>query len=924
MNEIGKNKLTNENTKLNSLLNETLSENLEEVAPNFRKSIMTEEQIENIITTLSVALKIDEKTAMIGSMLLFLQGAASSGTPMNMSIHLKDGKVIEKRNLVNACMSVTGHQYIRRMAEAMAPQIGLFANKNKLNGELAARINNKLRAETGNNLTELEMAYCSSFSQSIPNLEEIASERLAKLLAEDYQKRFENKKKPSNPQNSEVKKIKGKKKNKRKLFINKRIITEDLLIVSWKILKDSYSDFCFNYCKNQPISRLWFRKTAYLVSKGCFLYKDDTFVILNRLYSKVKSRLFDQVKFRIIELAFFFLLKSLFESKFDENENNYTLVEYLCMYIKKGAFFLQGKFVKRLDLINKNRLKNIILKVCIDSLIWSEIDKLLSLNLVGFSGSLIYEKMNPMRISFLSSLLFEIYFSEFDFFVSQLAFRFSSFLNNFNKRKRPFFGVTKSLNKFFPIKLEKQVYLLKSLHILNSKRYGLICKRLTGKYIADLSDFSFIRHFYFSRYRDQVILGIVGSKKFAEILQNKIVSFLSSDLHMNFSQISLHSQADNLAYFIGFNIRFFKLPDSHYNQMGINNTTFTSSKNKIILRLNLIKKSFNGIFVKRLNFELMSNLNKVFVKKHLTSINKFDNRIWSYLFQLESVRSMQAFKLLSTKDKFNLISSNLFFGIKYYKLDYYRRYSFKVFLAKSEILLKEIIHSLPSYLDNSVSSVDLLLSNYVFELKRKADCFYEVFTNYSICNDLNLFKKRFPIKFSKPNVNNHLIILFSDLYQLNSLTVNSKLLNNKCYLILHAPIRYLYEKLTILGFVHPKARRPIGNSKVLNFSDKFIVKVFGYFSYLILYWFRFVDNLGQIKKLIEFLRKSCLLTICRKHNKSKSWAYGIYTPNLVVLNGLFNTKSFFPTKSFVLKFQKDFIFNTSSFYFEEEFFLETF
>ena len=107
----------------------------------------------------------------------------------------------------------------------------------------------------------------------------------------------------------------------------------------------------------------------------------------------------------------------------------------------------------------------------------------------------------------------------------------------------------------------------------------------------------------------------------------------------------------------------------------------------------------------------------------------------------------------------------------------------------------------------------------------------------------------------------------------------------------------------------------------MNFPDKFIIKTFGYFAYNILYWFRLSDNLIQVKKLIDFIRKSCLLTLCRKHNKTKSWAYGVYTPNLLIVNGLFNTKSFFPTKSFIVSFRKNSNFKQGKFYFEEEFFL---
>lgn len=198
--------------KLDNLVQRSLNENLDNVAPNFRKkNTLSDDQIERIIKTISINLGIPPEKVLIGIYLLFLQGAASAGAPATMVVELGDGKCIEKRNLTSACSLVTGNAYIRRIAETLAIQIGDFAQKNKLAGELAYRINNKVKAETGNNLSEKEMAYCSSFSQAIPNLAEITSERLSKLLAEDYQRRFENKKKKSDKPEAKVNKTKKQK-----------------------------------------------------------------------------------------------------------------------------------------------------------------------------------------------------------------------------------------------------------------------------------------------------------------------------------------------------------------------------------------------------------------------------------------------------------------------------------------------------------------------------------------------------------------------------------------------------------------------------------------------------------------------------------------------------------------------------------------
>lgn len=188
---------------------------VEEVAPNFRKkNLLSREQIGKIVQAIGTHLDISPDRVLISMYLLFLQGAASAGAPITMGVDLENGKCVEKRNIINACNLVMEHQYIRRIAETLALDIGEFAYNNNLAGELAYRINNKFKAETGTSLTEREMAFCSSFSQAIPNLAEISSERLAKLLAEDYQKRFENKKRSS--ANIQQVVLKNKKKSKKK------------------------------------------------------------------------------------------------------------------------------------------------------------------------------------------------------------------------------------------------------------------------------------------------------------------------------------------------------------------------------------------------------------------------------------------------------------------------------------------------------------------------------------------------------------------------------------------------------------------------------------------------------------------------------------------------------------------------------------
>ena len=180
---------------INDLASSIMKEDLNVIAPNFRKGTISEREKTAIIEKVSVDIGVSKSDALAGIMLLMLKGAASNGTPNTLSVDLRGGKTLAKRIVSGAYLLVTGNNYIRRLAESLAIEIGEFAERYSLNGELSQRINTALKAEAGEVLTAKENAWCSSFSQNIPDLASRSSERLVRLLAEDYKKRFDNKKK---------------------------------------------------------------------------------------------------------------------------------------------------------------------------------------------------------------------------------------------------------------------------------------------------------------------------------------------------------------------------------------------------------------------------------------------------------------------------------------------------------------------------------------------------------------------------------------------------------------------------------------------------------------------------------------------------------------------------------------------------------
>lgn len=154
---------------------------------------------------------------------------------------------------------------------------------------------------------------------------------------------------------------------------------------------------------------------------------------------------------------------------------------------------------------------------------------------------------------------------------------------------------------------------------------------------------------------------------------------------------------------------------------------------------------------------------------------------------------------------------------------------------------------------------------------------------------------------------NNFLFLALDIKFLSNFYIRSKnsSLPKAKFVSFDIPIKKVLTKLRFLGYLHLYKIRSVGNVNFLSCEDWFIIKSFGFLAYSFMNWFRFCNNLSRVNYIIELIRQSCFLTLARKHNKSKNWAYSVYTPRLVLSKGLFFKESFFPDKNFVLKYDFD-------------------
>lgn len=187
---------------LENLIESTIKSDIKKVSPSqTSENLLPDKVVIDIVETLSDTFGIKNNTVTMSAIfLLFLKGAANVGTPNTVEVEVVDDDgtktSIQKYDLLYAYQRITNNKYLRRLAETLATPIGKYAEANRLSGDLAEKINTKVlskKAVEGEAqepiLSAKERAWCSSFGQNVPDLEK-TSERLPRLLAEDYLSRF--------------------------------------------------------------------------------------------------------------------------------------------------------------------------------------------------------------------------------------------------------------------------------------------------------------------------------------------------------------------------------------------------------------------------------------------------------------------------------------------------------------------------------------------------------------------------------------------------------------------------------------------------------------------------------------------------------------------------------------------------------------
>jgi hypothetical protein len=185
-------------------------------------------ETDQVLSRLAEAKFTDKATATRAVAELIRKGASNARAKDTMFVEIKCGKTgapieISRYDVVNCLFAICKHKTIRKLAEAMAPQL-LKANLSiiqrvptaDLKGDLASVVNKNLLiahrqskdkdASPPTLLTRPEEICACTYAQWMPNLNELAgSTRLSRLLEEDLLLRKPRKAKTfqKNPQNKQ-------------------------------------------------------------------------------------------------------------------------------------------------------------------------------------------------------------------------------------------------------------------------------------------------------------------------------------------------------------------------------------------------------------------------------------------------------------------------------------------------------------------------------------------------------------------------------------------------------------------------------------------------------------------------------------------------------------------------------------------------
>lgn len=213
---------------------------------------------------------------------------------------------------------------------------------------------------------------------------------------------------------------------------------------------------------------------------------------------------------------------------FSRQFNVLNLPDLFCKWYNV-KFILNCTIKNYFSRINKNRLKNIFLKVIGDSKVWLEVEKILPVIYSSLHNDYLLLEADIFNFSDLFFFLWDIFLFELDIFIIGFCLTYNSFRNilpiNKSFLSSAFSLKGLVLNNYLPLKLERTLFLVNKLKYLKfQKDFRIFLKLKSNLYSGYVV--SFVKQIFYTRYKTYLFFGLLSSKNFGDFFYQKLKSFV--------------------------------------------------------------------------------------------------------------------------------------------------------------------------------------------------------------------------------------------------------------------------------------------------------------------------------------------------------------------------------------------------------------
>ena len=534
---------------------------------------------------------------------------------------------------------------------------------------------------------------------------------------------------------------------------------------------------------------------------------------------------------------------SHFSFGFRPNRSAHSALK-LIKRIWSPVWFWSADLVKAFDKVNHNRLINEINKTIDDPRLTDELYKMINVEIINLKALDYVEGVDTSQGNVLSPFLFNIYLSSLDFYVESLQVKYNregSTLENPEYRKRTRVD-------------QKKIASLSFRERTNKAKFEK--NKVLAEGIESTITVSKPIKIYYVRYADDMLFGFNMEKSLAKKVINDICTFIKSDLHLDCQKNSAKSKLiygiSELTNFLGFKIGLYP--------------TNTNFKSKHLTRFYKLKANLKRKRVMeseryfKMNERILSKVHRDFLQS-VTSTGQmlvksshikeaYDHRV-----RIKVIKALKA--SLSNLEIETLSVPLVSHTSKKVKKD--SKTPFDLAEQKRLNLLKYITNRWIQTAQNLASEEDFL------ELEAAVGQFLTpefVAIREAYLNELNKISSK---DFSEKLIDKILREAKSGPAIIRAVSgVKIKRLVRILF-----PKDEFNKKLRTLGVIHKVITRPTGVGFLSPLSDQDIIDWFSLKASGIWNYYSCVDNIWDVKQLINWkLRYSLLGTLAMKHKSS--------------------------------------------------------